>query len=256
MENTKQLKKLKEEFSRIKKLGYVPNSRLSNKDGGIGNTFEDHLGVVENNLRDPDFNGFEIKSKRDLSESFLSLFSKSPTNPKKGANKILRETFGEVRSEDDMGLKKLYASIYANNWGLVYDKYHMKLNIDREREILALHIKDLNKTLIHTETHYDFSVLEKTALKKFNKLFIVTADVKKIDMIEHYHFTKAEIFIGLDFNKFLTELENGTIRLDLRIGVNKRVGGKSFGKTHDHGSGFRIKKDRIESIFNSKITLE
>ena len=98
--------------------------------------------------------------------------------------------------------------------------------------------------------------MEKTALKKFNKLFIVTADVKKIDKIEHYHYTKAEIFIGLDFNKFLSELENGTIRLNLRIGVNKRVGGKSFGKTHDHGSGFRIKKDRINSLFNSKVTLE
>jgi hypothetical protein len=255
-DNANQLKKLKDEFLRIKKLGFVQNSRLTNKDGGIGNTFEDYLGVVENNLCNPDFYGFEIKSKRDLSDSFVSLFSKSPSNPKRGANKILRENYGEVRSDEDLGLKKLYASIYAHNWGLVYEKYYMKLNVDKASETISLHIKDLNNSIIHTETNYSFEILRKTTQKKFNKLFIVTADVQKKDKIEFYHFTKAEVFFDLDFNKFISEIESGNIRLDLRIGVNKRVGGKSFGKTHDHGSGFRIKKDRIDAIFNSKIFIE
>ena len=44
--------KVSNEFKRIKALGFIPSNRPNNKDGGIGNTFEDHLGVLENNLKD------------------------------------------------------------------------------------------------------------------------------------------------------------------------------------------------------------
>ena len=248
--------KIIKEFQRIKKMGFVVNSRPKNKDGGIGNTFEDHLGVTENNAKDPDFKGFEVKSKRELSESFLSLFSKSPSYPKRGANKILRETFGEIREETDMGLKKLYASVYSHNWGLVYEKYYMKLDVDRANEIISLHIKDLNRKIIHTETHWTFDAIKKAAFKKFSKLFVVTAAVEKRNKIDFYHYTKADVYLDLDFEKLISEIEVGSIRLDLRIGVNKSIGGKNFGKTHDHGSGFRIKKEKIEVIFNERFTIE
>ena len=44
--------KIKAEFYRIKKMGFVQNTRPNNRDGGIGNTFEDLLGVKENNKKD------------------------------------------------------------------------------------------------------------------------------------------------------------------------------------------------------------
>ena len=50
MEN---LEKIKLEFERIKNLGFIKSTRQNNRDGGIGNTFEDYLGVEENNLKDP-----------------------------------------------------------------------------------------------------------------------------------------------------------------------------------------------------------
>ena len=69
------LEKIKFEFDRIKDLGFIKSTRQNNKDGGIGNTFEDYLGVEENNLRDPDFEGFEIKTKRFMNSSYITLFS-------------------------------------------------------------------------------------------------------------------------------------------------------------------------------------
>ena len=92
--------------------------------------------------------------------------------------------------------------------------------------------------------------------KKFNKLFVVTAVVEKRNKIDFYHYTKADVYLDLDFKKLISEIEKGSIRLDLRIGVNKSVGGKNFGKTHDHGSGFRIKKEKINVIFNERFTIE
>ena len=50
--------KIKSEFLRIKELGYLPNVKSDTNDGGAGNTFEHHLGVKENNLRDADFEQF------------------------------------------------------------------------------------------------------------------------------------------------------------------------------------------------------
>ena len=43
-------------FKEVKSLEYVPSNRANNT--GIGKTFEDYIGVVENNLDEPDLAGF------------------------------------------------------------------------------------------------------------------------------------------------------------------------------------------------------
>ena len=55
-------------FKEVKSLEYVPSNRANNT--GIGKTFEDYIGVVENNLDEPDLAGFEIKSHRGASCSY------------------------------------------------------------------------------------------------------------------------------------------------------------------------------------------
>ena len=47
----------------------------------------------------------------------------------------------------------------------------------------------------------------------------------------------------MTFENFLNALENGDIFVDIRIGVYNT--GKNIGKTHDHGTGFRIKLDTL-----------
>jgi hypothetical protein len=243
----KNIDKIVSEFERIRDLGFLPNNRPNNKDGGIGNTFEDHLGVKENNLKDPDFIGFEVKSKRIFNESYLSLFSKSPSQPK-GANRILKDRFGEERDSEFVGLKKLYASIFGHRCGIVYDKYNMKLQVDRDSEHLKLVIMDLNMVVLYDEVIWSFDSLRK-ASSKINKLFIVYADSKKIDGLNHFHYKEGEIYLNFNFDKFLNQIENGGIMFDIRIGVHKTEG-RNYGKPHDHGSGFRVKKEKIRELFD------
>ena len=45
-------------FKEVKSLEYVPSNRANNT--GIGKTFEDYIGVVENNLDEPDLAGFDL----------------------------------------------------------------------------------------------------------------------------------------------------------------------------------------------------
>jgi hypothetical protein len=60
-------------------------------DGSIGNTFEYHLNVKENNLTEADFDDFEVKAKNEATSSVRSLFSKKPTFPPKGDGYMLSQ---------------------------------------------------------------------------------------------------------------------------------------------------------------------
>lgn len=54
------------QFRKVKKLGFVKSKRRNNT--GVGKTFEDYIGVVENNIDEPDLAGYEIKSHRKHSQ--------------------------------------------------------------------------------------------------------------------------------------------------------------------------------------------
>jgi len=247
-----EFQKIKSEFQRIKNLGFVENKRPTSKDGGIGNTFEDLLGVKENNLKDADFMGFEVKSKRIFNESYLSLFTKSPSHPK-GANRILKDNFGEVRNEDFPGSKKLYASIFGNRHSLIYSKFNMKLELDRNNDQLKLVIKDENFNLLNEDVFWTFESLQK-ASAKINKLFVVYADSMIQNGVTQFHYKEAEVFLDFNFEAFLNFISEGKIMFDIRIGVHKS--GKQKGKAHDHGSGFRIKANDLSGVYKEYLKLE
>jgi hypothetical protein len=38
---------------------------------------------------------------------------------------------------------------------------------------------------------------------------------------------------------------------DIRIGVHNS--GKNIGRTHDHGSGFRVKKENVSELFDEVV---
>lgn len=237
--------KLINDFYRIKELGFVPSTRTNNIDGGIGNTFEDLLGIKENNLSMSDYLDFEIKSKRELNTSYISLFSKSPSFPK-GANSLLREKYGEIRDADFAEKKKLYASVFAHRYSRVYNKYKMKLKVDYSQQLLFLNIFNQKSKLLDF-VYWTFQDLEK-ASNKIKSLILVTAEVKEISNLTHFHFNNAELYLNFSFDNFLKSIKSGGIMFDIRIGVYNS--GKNKGKTHDHGSGFRIKKENFKNIYS------
>lgn len=242
----KNIDKLKKEFNRIKKMGFVDCTRPNNIDGGIGNTFEDLLGVEENNKKEADFKGFEVKSHRLLNSSYVSLFTKSPDNPKR-ANSYLRENFGEIRDENHSDKKKLYASVFGHRASIIYSKYKMKLKVDRSNNKLHLIINDLKDKNLSTVS-WDFETLKKSSTK-MKDLFLVFADIQNVYKKNKYHFTAGEIYFDFDFEKFLKEIEKGGIMFDIRIGVYNS--GKNYGKTHDHGSGFRVKAKNFKNLYRT-----
>jgi hypothetical protein len=242
--------KIIEEFNRIKSLGFIKSNRIHNT--GIGKTFEDHLGVDENNAKEPDFEGFEVKSQRSQTGSYLTLFTKSPSGVK-GVNKYLRDKYGE-KYEEYPDLKKLHTSIFGHKHNTYASKFAFKITDSPEDERLVLEIKDIETdTTIDTSVYWTYKSLESCLTKKLNALFYVQADSEIRENFEHFHYKSAEIYLNPDINKLLKMVNEGKIMVDIRIGSYKT--GKNTGKTHDHGTGFRIQSNNLEELYSEYIKI-
>lgn len=240
------------QFRKVKKLGFVPSRRKNNT--GIGKTFEDYIGVVENNDDRPDLAGYEIKSHRELSQSYITLFTKSPSFPK-SANSYLKETFG-TPYENNKNLKRLHTSIFANRKNSYTDKYALQLVNDKKEKCVRIAIYSIKtKELLDDSCGYTYEDLENILSKKLKKLFYVKAQTKKDkEGKEFFYFDKAEIYEEPSLNKFLNLLDKGMIMYDIRIGSYQS--GSNYGKTHDHGSGFRILENNLCKLYSKKEIIE
>ncbi|MBQ8773785.1 MAG: MvaI/BcnI restriction endonuclease family protein, partial [Muribaculaceae bacterium] len=180
-----------ERFREVERLGFVQSNRSHNT--GIGKTFEDYIGVVENNADEPDLYGFEIKSHRELATSYVTLFTKAPVFPLR-ANTYLKDKYGELYPNNAV-LKKLHVSMFASKYTLAYDKYNFKLVNDRGNSVVRIGIYNPeNNQLIDNSVGYTYDCLDGILKKKLKNLFYVSAETKIIGAKEHFHFNKAEIF--------------------------------------------------------------
>lgn len=241
------LQKFKKDFEEVRDLGFVESHRTHNT--GIGKTFEDLVNVKENNRQEVDYlDELELKSSRELSGSMVTLFTKSPSHPQ-GANTELRLNFGK----NEEGLKILHTTIPGDKFNTFLGKYGFKLEVKEEEKRIYILIKDLKSDiLLDFECYYTFKDLEKIIKNKLKNIVFIAAKHKVENGRELFHFEKAILLTGLTLNKFLKGIKEGLILYDIRIGAYRS--GKNKGKTHDHGSGFRIKKYGIRKIFDiSKI---
>lgn len=198
-------------------MGFIKSSRDGNT--GIGKTFEDNLGIIENNKKDSDFDGFEVKSQRQLSGSKITLFTKSPSFPLK-ANNYLRLKYGKP-DEKYPKIPVLHTSMYGDRFNNYLDTYCFKIDCNKRKKIVSIKVKDFKtQQLVNDEIYYTFEDV-KDATNKLKNLFVVYADTRVIKKKEEFHFTKAEVFIGFNFDLFLEEIKKGNIQYDIRIGAYK-----------------------------------
>ena len=243
--------KIIDEFNRIEKLGFVKSRRRNNT--GIGKTFEDYLGVAENNYKIPDFAGFEVKSQRALTSSFLTLFTKSPTGPA-GANTYLRNTYGEEYKEDP-SLKKLHTSIFSNKFNSYRGVIGFKIVNDANDAVVRLEVKNIvTGEITDNSVFWSYRALENALNKKLKALFYVNAETRNVDGLEEFHYTRAKIFLNPNLENLLKLIDDGKLMVDIRIGSYKS--GKNKGKTHDHGTGFRIKPNDLTKLYAVTLNID
>ena len=235
-----------ERFREVEKLGFVPSNRSHNT--GIGKTFEDYIGVVENNIDEPDLFGFEIKSHRELATSYVTLFTKAPVFPQR-ANTYLKDKYGQPYP-DNPDLKKLHTSMFASKYTLTYEQYNFRLINDRDNSVIRIGVFDpVSNKLIDDRVGYTYKCLEERLKNKLSNLFYVSAETTIIGDKEYFHFNRAEIFTNPSLEQFIKLIDDGVIMYDIRIGSYSS--GRNYGKAHDHGSGFRILERNIHLLFEN-----
>ena len=240
-------------FREVKALGYQISSRRGNT--GIGKTFEDLMGVIENNDQEPDLFGFEIKSQRQEAQSYVTLFTKSPTNPR-GANGMLRLSFGTTDSKF-AELKVLHASIFCHREVQHKGGFTYTLNCKDDERKLYLIVKDTSTgEIVSSDVYWSYDVLEATLTNKLKNLAMVQARTETDNEQEYFYFDKCTLYTEPSFDKFLEMLKAGEIMFDIRIGSYKNPEKSSYGKTHDHGSCFRIKENKIKCLYDNSEDLE
>lgn len=224
------------EFKKIKEQGWIKTHRSG--PTGIGKTLEDLLGIPENNLDEPDFGDYELKSCRINSQSMLTMFTRTPQPAR--SNTYLRNKYGYSSSAYDNDKKVLHSTLTATRFVPIANTGH-SLKI----------ICDENKISIASETEvenvfWDKSSLRKAFEKKYkNKFVYVKAESRGSGVNEEFSFVDAYEVSGFDYDAFIRLLEQGKIFIDLRIGQYPD------GRTHDHGTGFRIRETDQYLLFKN-----
>lgn len=233
-----------ETFRKIKNQGWHKNSKVVNKNGGHGNTLEYCFGVKENNLTEPDWHNFEIKSVPEKTESMISLFSSIPDYPD-NSGQFLIDKYGRIGTD---GLKRFYSTLrgteeetksYGKVWSRLYKKHDIKIRIDREDRRMNF-IEKHNDGSETIEAYWGFDSIKKKSKKMSDIIFGNLAGVREIDGEKQFYWDSIDIFWGLDFDNFIEEIVLANIQFDFRCGVYKSPPQKR-GKLHDRGSAFRLK---------------
>ena len=242
---TEELKNLKKEFERIKKMGYVKATRMGYT--GIGKTFEDLLGKKEDSLELPDYKGIEIKTKRGYTRCYTTLFGATPQGKKEFEIRRLRSIYG-YPDNVYRNQKLLHASVQANCSTLVGNRYLFKLVLDYEEQKLFLLITDKSMNFIEKKSYWTFDILKEKLNRKLQYMALVKAWPNKINGEDYYKYYDIDFYKLKDFNEFLKLIEDGTIRVTFKIGIFKK--GERAGELHDRGTSFEIQEIDMLKLFD------
>lgn len=241
----KVLEGFKKDFLFIKEMGWIESHRTHNT--GIGKTFEDLVGVYENNNKLADYEDvLELKSQRELSQSLITLFTLVPTSPKKVMSYI-RDTYGTVDGEFP-NRKIIHSTIPHSKFNRYKELFGFKLELDEANKKLFLKIKNLKTDKEEDITiFWDLDELKKCVEIKCDYIAYIKAKSKKEEDKELFHFDHVTVLSGLAFNKFLELIKNDVVVFDIRYGVYRS--GKKKGQSHDHGPAFRIARRNLGKAF-------
>jgi len=241
-----------ERIKEIKEIGFVQSHRSG--PTGIGKTLEDLLGIIENNIAGPDFSTYELKAARKDSESMLTLFAKAPQP--KSANRKLLEAYGYIPNNSDVKSKQLTLNGKEAVIPMVSVKekeLHVTLDAIKSNSVgLKLGIA-ADKLFIENdkriEAYWDNNTLKATFERKHHRLIYVLAERKKEKGKELFWYNEAYLLDGFSFNRFSRLVEDGVLKVDIRIGHY------SDGSPHDHGTAFRIMPKYLPQCFSKIIKI-
>lgn len=221
-------------FDALAAKGFVPTLRKGST--GIGYTLETMLGIEENNSPGGDFMGMELKAWRDdgsESERYekMNLFLKEPKWIDGMSSKERVAKYGYI---DDNGRTALYSTVKIET-----NSHQLGFSIDEDDSRLWLTFAG------NRVAWWGFDVLEKRLTEKHTETVFVSAEVRGSGKDEEFHYQQVLWCREPSVDSFLALLKDGDAMLELRMHL------KESGSVRNHGSCFRLRKDRLKDLFRS-----
>lgn len=239
------IEELQEKFNEISKKGYIKG--IYNSLSSIGRTFENELNLPMNKECVADYYGIEIKTRRTYSKSAITLFTAVPDGEERKEIERLKNMYGYPYKRDKK-YKALYVDVYGNKLTYGGVKYQYKLDIDKIKEKVYLCVYDRYGNLLERKVYWTYKYLENKLLNKLSYLAIVNVWTNEKDGWNYFKYYKISFFKLKGFNIFLKLLEDGIIKIGLKIDIY--LDENNYGKTYDHGCSFAIREKDIIKLFN------
>ena len=227
----KEIEQIKRRMPEIQAMGYIPTMRKGNT--GVGYTLECLFDVEENNDSGADLGGkIELKANRKGRSCRTSSFTQAPVWHYQIRDIIKK--YGKVVEENNDRI----------NWypSLNSDENPAGLIVDVKDDIL--YIKDNRENIFLAE--YPLEVIRFRFRQKLNTLFLVYADSKKIDGVEHFHYNEGYLCRDPDLSNIKKLIEDDKLVVEPRCHLFK-----STGKVRDRGVAFRIKGEYLKELYKT-----
>lgn len=164
------------------------------------------------------------------------MFTRAPQPPR--SNTYLRLKYGYSSDAYDNDNKVLHSTLSADRYTPISNTGN-KLKIVCDSEKISIASQDGIE-----EVYWTREALKKCFEKKYkNKFVYAKAESRGNGASEEFRYVEAYEVSGFDYNAMIELLEKGKIYVDLRIGQYPD------GRTHDHGTGFRIKENDQPLLF-------
>jgi len=231
------LESLLNKFDEVKQMGWVDSLRTG--DTGIGYTFETLIGVEENNSKEADYRGIEIKCKQAKTGSArggkINLFQQAPEWTQKLSGMDRLKLIGKQEAD---GTYSCHSQVTAlpNNLGL-----HLSLREIDQRIDLLKGSDEIGFWL--------YEVLQKRLLEKHSRAVFIKASVRtgkekiqfKYDELIYCERPSIERFVDL---------------VKTRNIVFEFVMAERSGKLRNHGYPWRLgHEELLDSLFSLQISL-
>ena len=215
------------QYNTIKAKGFIKSQRTG--DGAAGNTFEDELGLKENNIAAPDIDNYEIKTFKKGASGLQTLFNKEGEWQMTQIEFLKRYGFPHTKKKGELSAQSTVKKTpNSNGYYFTTDDHYLYVKV--------------NDVII---VKWNFDLLLSKFAEKFPNCIKVLADVKKIDGEEWFHYNEAYLFEGTTKEKFRELIEDDLISIDFRLytryNENKGI--------RNRGTAFRIKHEDMDKLF-------
>ncbi len=226
----------------IKKRGWIVLSRYrQDRDGGLGNTLEDLLGIPENNIPLADYGDFELKTHRSASNSLISLFRFEPRPGK--VIPYLVKNYGWPLPK--YGPKEQSLRVDMDAAGYSERGFIAKINEEERRVEIHFNHKEVpqkepyNAWLQTVEKlvglgdlkpipYWTFGDLDRKVRAKLRNMVYVTADTSRKTGKQLMKISEAYLLQGAGLSNLLDGIKKGWLQIEFSARTH-----------HNHGTAFR-----------------